>query len=468
MGIPDWQDQDKPQYFIEVKKNTIMYCKLGPFPLEIICSQAMTTVPEFVSAIEEGNFRKTHEVIDKKGVRFNTQAPKEENGNSAGDATAAAAKRHAKPPPAGREQDKTKKKKKKRRSRDNKNKKAKRKRTLAKLDSRTGETAEEENALAAASTDAASAASASSRRRRRNCKRKRKKKKREQLKGAVVAVEVAVGGEAKKKKKKQKKQAFEDAYAALDQDGDGELSLVEFLAVCGWEEGGDAATRSAIQNLFERLDTDRGGTVCVREMASAMKFDKEARAMARLYPSLHTFVTLSESRRGKKRGKKRRASKLKRRGTALKPIPTQSNFLGMATQGPTLSQATHGRLQQRRNSVAERLAFFKQREAMREAAAAAKAAKSDATPKELTPAEQARAEAERRRAEFERRMKQQNAGAAAGTRTRRPSLARRGSTGASRRVRPSLTRRGSTGSRRRPPAAAAAAADDDDMEVDFG
>ncbi len=57
----------------------------------------------------------------------------------------------------------------------------------------------------------------------------------------------------------------------VDQDGDGELDFPEYLAVYGWEQGtGDQATKSAIKRLFEKLDADKGGTVCVREMASAM------------------------------------------------------------------------------------------------------------------------------------------------------------------------------------------------------
>ena len=57
----------------------------------------------------------------------------------------------------------------------------------------------------------------------------------------------------------------------------------------------------AVRRLFELLDEDGGGSIDVREMAHALRYNEEAIRLAKEFESVKAFVELSEGRKKKKK-----------------------------------------------------------------------------------------------------------------------------------------------------------------------
>ena len=114
---------------------------------------------------------------------------------------------------------------------------------------------------------------------------------------------------------KNKKKEFKKAFKAVDENGDGELCMKEFKAVCNiTSENYDSNEANACRRLFELLDEDGGGTIDVREMSHALRYNEEAIRIAKSFDSLQTFVSLSEARKKKKKAiSAARKSRIKQR-----------------------------------------------------------------------------------------------------------------------------------------------------------
>jgi len=380
------RSKEKPQYLIEITKNTIMYCRLGPFPMEIICSQAMTAVAEFVTAIEEENFVKKHAVIDVTGHRYNLDIDRGEL------VTTKNKKRKAKPQkfswkPAEKKQAENKDDKKKK----NKKKKVKRK-----------DSASQQEKIA------------------------------KMLRNAFLTLDADQSGEVdldefQKVCESDDRDAVRALFHLIDHDGSGAFDETELVEVLQTNREAMALARQfpALKKLVvskgKRRRSSRKKAKRKRTLAKleSMSPDEQSKLSAASADAAAISSAASRRRRrqkkkkkkreqlkgavvavevavdgdmrgkgNKKRGKKRRGTvnkSMRRRGTkqtltkSLKPVPSQSNLLSLVqAEGPT---STQHRLEQRRKSVVERLALFKKRQAMREATAAAAEAEAEAAAK---------------------------------------------------------------------------------------
>ena len=100
---------------------------------------------------------------------------------------------------------------------------------------------------------------------------------------------------------------LKQAYAVLDEDGNGNVDITEFAHACK-----TSVDDERMQTLFALLDEDGGGTLELAEVASVLRNNAEARALAGNFSKLEDLVRLANERRKRKR--RRTAAKLKAAG----------------------------------------------------------------------------------------------------------------------------------------------------------
>ena len=85
------------------------------------------------------------------------------------------------------------------------------------------------------------------------------------------------------------------AFAKLDEDGNGTLDENEFVSVCvGDDENADVGE---VKKLFALLDEDHSGTVNCGELGHALKHNQEAAEIAKHYAALHDLVHMAHGRK---------------------------------------------------------------------------------------------------------------------------------------------------------------------------
>ena len=85
------------------------------------------------------------------------------------------------------------------------------------------------------------------------------------------------------------------AFAKLDNDGNGTLDEQEFVSVCVGDDAG--ANVEEAKKLFAMLDEDHSGTVNCGELGHALKHNKEAEKLAKHYAALHDLVHMAHGRK---------------------------------------------------------------------------------------------------------------------------------------------------------------------------
>ena len=345
------------QYWIEVKKNTLEYAKLGPFPHDVIASQAMTTVPEFLDAIEEGNFQKKHVMIDVKGRRFNAKAEDDEKDEKA----------------------------KLKAAREKRKKKKKPKFRLA-LGAGKGTLDDLRKALMQPIRDYGLSV--------------------ELVFGHMDADKDATISAEEFYKAVNAMQQHSDldidaktAFRFVDKDGSGSITIDELKRFLEGdtakkekkkERKGSKKKKKKKRQMGEtakrRRNSNRAKRKKTLQNLDALTPDDQAKLAAAAADAAASCSAASRKRAGSK--KKRGRKKARRRGT--KALPSQPKFLNNA-DGPSIASATKRRMSRRRNSLADRLEMFKQRKAMRDAAAASAEEEAAAEAASETAAEPAAA-----------------------------------------------------------------------------
>ena len=184
---------------------------------------------------------------------------------------------------------------------------------------------------------------------------------------AALAVSTRHVSKADKKRRKSvRKAATKDAFALLDEDGNGELDFTEFCHACQAQPDDPR-----VRELFDMLDEDKGGTVDCGEMAHALRRDEKALALAKNFESLRDIVRLAAVRKRASRAhrsSRRRASASRRRSSTRASARAKRKLTMVVTGGlatvsedgkATASGPRSGRMSARRGSVAARLASFK-------------------------------------------------------------------------------------------------------------